>query len=134
MTRVAGSILAVIALAACTATATPSSIPGTVLSGGFDLVCDKASTWPLAPTCAAAANAALPPAPGIDPSAIDNVEYRFGAYCAPGVPCASAPPNYGYLIVRLKAGGLLLVTVSADAGGKVTIESSQPFASTPPGM
>jgi hypothetical protein len=134
MTRVAALIFAVIALGACATTTSPTPVPGTLLRGGFDLLCDKASTWPLAPTCAAAANAALPPAPGVDAGAIDNVEYRFGAYCPPSAPCMSAPPNYGYLIIRLKAGGVLLVTVSADAAGKVTVESSQPFASTPPGM
>ena len=101
---------------------------------GVNVVCDAGPSWPLAPTCDAAIAAALPAA-NQSASAIDFVEYHFGSYCPPGVPCGSAFPSSGYLIVRLKANGaVVLVTVSADASGRVSVGSPQPFASTPPGM
>jgi len=84
----------------------------------------------MAPTCAAAISAA-----GLSQSGIDFVQYHFGRYCAPGAPCPSAPPNYGYLVVHFKASSsVILIQVQADASGKVTVVDFQPFSSIPPGM
>lgn len=131
MTRVSAAFLVAAVLAACTATATPSAAPGVVVNG-VRQVCDAAPSSPSPLTCASALAVALPGA-GFTTALIDFVEFHYGAYCAPGAPCASAFPNEGYVVVHLKAPGPgLLIQLSADGSGRVTVEYTRPFPSTAP--
>lgn len=125
MKRLATSILAALALAACAPGPTP--VPGTPIAG-VNVVCDSSTAWPLAPTCSAAIAAALT-ALGHADLAIDYAEYHYGDNCPPGAPCASAPPNVGYLLIHLKSRGDVQVALSADPSGKVTVDGFGPVPS-----
>ena len=117
MNRPAATLLLALVLAACTSA--PSPPPGVPIDG-VNAICDGGPIWPLAPTCSAAIAAALP-ASGFAASAIDFAEYHYGANCPPGAPCASAPPNAGYLLIHVKTGGDVLVALSADRSGRVSV-------------
>ena len=130
MARLAASLLAAIALAGCaTPLTTPSPVAGVVIDG-VNAVCDSSPDWPLAPTWAAAIAGAE-----LSQSGFDYVDYHFGSYCPPAASCASSPPNYGYLVAHLHASSsVILIQVSVDASGKVTVVDFQPFSSAPPGL
>jgi hypothetical protein len=104
-------------VSACTAA--PTARPGVPIDG-VNVVCDASQAWPSAPTCAAAIAAAVPTA-GYAASQIDYAEYHYGDACPPGAPCASAPPNVGYVLIHLKSSGPVQVALSADSSGKVTV-------------
>jgi len=134
MLRLGASSLIVLAVGACTATAAPTPVPGTLIAG-VHAVCDPLPSPPNPLACSAAVGAALP-ASGYTTTDLDFVEFHYGSYCAPGVPCASAFPNDGYVVVHpSRAGGarpIVLVQLSADATGRVSVDYSRPFPSGAP--
>ena len=134
MLRLLSSGLMAAALAGCSATATPSAVPGIVV-GGVHAVCEAAPTPPLPLTCRAALQAAIP-ASTYAASDVDFAEFHYGGYCAPGAPCASAFPNTGYVVVHpTRPGGarpIVLIQVSTNASGSVSVDYSRPFPSGAP--
>lgn len=123
-------LAAVLALGGCATTASSTYDAG-VRIDGVTVICDPGPVWPLAPTCRAALTAALA-ASGFAPADIAYAQYRYGSYCAPGAPCASAPPNFGYVVFWTNDPPVL-VQLSADPEGHVTVLYKQaPFSSAVP--
>lgn len=123
-----------------TAAMSPSPSP-TASPAAAKVVCDtNTSTWtttnaagsevPLAITltcekAVAASKAVVPPdlAPVL-------IEFHFGRYCPPGMRCPAPLPNRGFVIFRTDGSRAdLLVSVSADAAGVVTVLAVGPFPS-----
>lgn len=69
---------------------------------------------------------------GPDPTVV-SIEFGWGRWCPPGAACIPFIPNEGWVIFH-RSGGLpdLLVSVTADASGKVTAAAPTPLPAPSP--
>lgn len=95
---------------------------------------DGGSPIPAHLTCKAAIAAARAAVVGrLTDVPIVGTEFHFRRWCPPGFFCALTTDDDGYVVVHLYYGRPdLLVQVSADANGNVTVNYAGPFPSTVP--
>jgi hypothetical protein len=87
------------------------------------------------PMACEAAVAAAQAAVGPDPS-IDYIEFEYGHGCPPNVYCITEPPHIGYVVYHMKCESHradVVVNVTSDEEGKVTVSDSRVLASPSPG-
>jgi hypothetical protein len=112
---------------ASSAPSSPPPSPSVVASP--EVVCDTSQFQPPPSlTCGPAIAAALAVLAPAHPPIIRE-EFRWGGLCPPGAPCAPPLGDAGIVIFDFASGPSVFVSVSAGAGGVVTVSSPAPYPS-----
>jgi hypothetical protein len=148
-----GTLLAALLFgtAACIATPTsapsasitaPSGTPRAAVTPTCDapptIVFDHGTPIPIVLKCdkaLSAATAALPAAmAGRDGGNVASIEFGYGQYCPPALPCAFAGQgDLGFVVFGFTDGSSWLVSLKADQKGEVSVTGSGPPPTNPYG-